>query len=45
LPPHSRIAPTARMSDPGRNRGDGTPLGRLCLAIAGAGCDVFVLGV
>ncbi|MGA7930805.1 MAG: hypothetical protein WCA20_33030 [Candidatus Sulfotelmatobacter sp.] len=50
VPPHSPIAftviaPTARISDLGRNQGDRTTLGKLCLAIAGAECDVFRLGV
>jgi hypothetical protein len=50
LPPHSPIAstvivPTARISDPVRNQGDRTTLGKRRLAIAGAACDVLVLGV
>src|ERR1700734_552542 len=52
LPPHSAItptviAPTARMSHPGRNHGGGTAPGKLrqCLAIAAAPREVFVLGV
>jgi hypothetical protein len=52
LPPHSAItptliAPTARMSDPGRTHGGGTAPGNLrqCLAIAAAAGEVFVLGV
>jgi hypothetical protein len=52
LPPHSAItptviAPTARMSDPGRNHGGGTAPGKLreCPAIAAAAGEIFVLRV